>query len=158
VSGHVDVSSLLELRDADGIRFADALVGYGDVGSPLPARMAAEALDSFVELHVEQGGVLEFEGRSIGAVTAIAGLIQRAVQFLGDANHAGATPMSARRDALAAASEWVLAVERAAREVGHGAVATVGTLQVTPGGKNVIPGRVDAICDLRAPDADTLAS
>src|SRR5262249_17955456 len=111
-------------------------------------------IDSFVELHVEQGGVLEAEGVPIGAVTAIAGLVQRAVTFVGDANHAGATPMALRKDALAAASEWVLAVERVARELG--AVATLGKLDVLPGGKNIIPGRVSAVCDLRAPDARTL--
>ena len=100
-----------------------------------------------MELHIEQGGVLEAEGVAIGAVTAIAGLVQRSISFLGDANHAGTTPMGMRRDALLAAAEWMLEVERIARE--EGGTGTVGKLEVMPGGKNIIPGRVEAICDLR---------
>ena len=79
-------------------------------------RAARAAIHAFVELHVEQGGVLEAADLPIGAVTAIAGLVQRSVTFLGDANHAGATPMDLRHDALLAAAEWALGVERAARE------------------------------------------
>jgi hydantoinase/carbamoylase family amidase len=72
--------------------------------------------------------------------------------FHGEANHAGATPMHLRKDALLAAGRWALALEEAARGLGGGAVATVGKLEVFPGGKNIIPGRVEAICDLRAPE------
>ena len=75
-------------------------------------KAAAGAIHAFVELHVEQGGVLEAAELPIGAVTAIAGLVQRTVSFLGDANHAGATPMNLRRDALLAAAEWALGIER----------------------------------------------
>ncbi|MSP60731.1 MAG: Zn-dependent hydrolase [Myxococcales bacterium] len=153
VSGELSAVEVLALRDAEGVSFADALAAYRDPGAAIPARVAPGEVHAFVELHVEQGGVLEANGAQIGAVTAIAGLVQRAVTFTGDANHAGATPMHLRRDALLAAAEWALALERAAREVGGGAVATVGKLEVFPGGKNIIPGRVEAICDLRAPDA-----
>ncbi|HZS36324.1 MAG TPA: Zn-dependent hydrolase [Polyangia bacterium] len=158
ISGHVPVDAILALRDPDGVTFADALATYGDEGAALEARAEAGAIDSFVELHVEQGGVLEAQNLPIGIVTAIAGLVQRAVRFDGDANHAGATPMDLRRDALLAAAEWALAIERAARELGAGAVGTVGKLEVLPGGKNIIPGRVDAICDLRAPNAELLSA
>jgi hydantoinase/carbamoylase family amidase len=155
MSGHVPVADIHALRDPDGTSFRDALATYGDTGEPLPARASPHA---FVELHVEQGGVLEAESLPIGVVTAIAGLVQRKVTFHGDANHAGATPMNLRRDALLAASEWALAIERIARELGGGAVGTVGKLEVSPGGKNIIPGRVDAICDLRAPDRALLTA
>ena len=74
--------------------------------------------------------MLEAAELPIGAVTAIAGLVQRSVTFLGDANHAGATPMDLRHDALLAAAEWALGIERAARELGGGAVGTVGKLEV----------------------------
>jgi allantoate deiminase len=156
ISGHLAVEKILELRDPDGVRYAEAMATYGDTGAAVPARGEPNSIDSFVELHVEQGGVLEDSGCPIGAVTAIAGLVQHQLTFLGDANHAGATPMALRKDALAAASEWVLALERRARQLGHGAVATVGKLEVHPGGKNIIPGRVDAICDLRAPGRSLL--
>jgi allantoate deiminase len=158
VSGHVAVSDVLALVDPDGIVYRDALATYGDSGTPLPARAAAGSIHAFVELHVEQGGLLEAENLPIGAVTAIAGLVQRTVTFLGDANHAGATPMHLRRDALLAAAAWALRIELAAREVGGGAVGTVGKLSVSPGGKNIIPGRVEAICDLRAPDGELLSA
>jgi allantoate deiminase len=158
VSGHVAVADILQLVDGDGIAYRDALATYGDRGPALAAKAAPDAIFAFVELHVEQGGVLEAAGLPIGAVTAIAGLVQRTVTFLGDANHAGATPMDLRRDALLAAAAWALGIERAAREVGGGAVGTVGKLEVQPGGKNIIPGRVDAICDLRAPTRELLTA
>jgi allantoate deiminase len=158
LSGHVAVADVLKLVDPDGIRYADALASYGDTGAALPARAEPGRIHAFVELHVEQGGVLESASLPIGAVTAIAGLVQRTVSFLGDANHAGATPMALRRDALLAAAQWALGIERAARDVGGGAVGTVGKLTVEPGGKNIIPGRVDAICDLRAPTAELLSA
>jgi hydantoinase/carbamoylase family amidase len=158
VSGHVSIESVLALVDPDGVVYRDALATYGDAGAPIPARAQPGTIHAFVELHVEQGGVLEADGMPIGAVTAIAGLVQRTVTFLGDANHAGATPMELRHDALLAAAEWALGIERAAREVGGGAVGTVGKLTVEPGGKNIIPGRVDAICDLRAPTPELLSA
>jgi len=157
LSGHLAVADIHALRDPDGVSFAAALATYADPGAPIPARAEPGSVLAFVELHVEQGGVLEAEGTPIGVVTAINGLCQRRVTFHGDANHAGATPMHLRRDALLAASEWALAIERIARELGGGAVGTVGKLDVLPGGKNIIPGRVDAICDLRAPDPALLS-
>jgi hydantoinase/carbamoylase family amidase len=158
VSGEVAVADIHALRDAAGVTFGEALATYRDEGAPIPARLEPGAVHAFVELHVEQGGLLEASGTQIGAVTAIAGLVQRAVTFTGDANHAGATPMDLRRDALLPAAEWALAVERAAREVGGGAVGTVGRLEVRPGGKNIIPGQVEAICDLRAPERSLLTA
>lgn len=158
LSGHVAVADVHALVDGDGVRYRDALATYGDDGAPIAARAEPGSIHGFVELHVEQGGVLESAGLPIGAVTAIAGLVQRAVTFVGDANHAGATPMVLRRDALLAAAQWALGIERAARDVGGGAVGTVGKLTVEPGGKNIIPGRVDAICDLRAPTAELLSA
>ena len=158
LSGHVAVRDILALVDPDGIVYRDALATYGDAGAAIPARVEPGAIHAFVELHVEQGGVLEASHTDIGAVTTIAGLVQHTVTFHGDANHAGATPMHLRRDALLAAAQWALGIERAAREVGGGAVGTVGKMTVEPGGKNIIPGRVDAICDLRAPTPELLTA
>jgi allantoate deiminase len=154
MAGDVPVAEILSLVDRDGARFLDALAAYGDAGAPRPARRPAGSVHAFVELHIEQGGVLESRRIDIGAVTAIQGLIQHVARVRGDANHAGATPMNLRRDALAGAAEMVMAVERIAVEVG--AVATVGRLEVEPGGYNIIPGAATFSIDLRAPEAGIL--
>jgi hydantoinase/carbamoylase family amidase len=161
LSGELEVADLLRLRDTDGTLYAEALATYGDDAlfagtATLPAPVPAGSVHAFLELHIEQGAVLETSGIPIGAVTAVNGLVQRSVTFTGDANHAGATPMPLRRDALLAAAEWALAIERAAKEAGGGAVATVGRMEVLPGGRNIIPGRVEATCDLRAPTSELL--
>jgi allantoate deiminase len=126
-----------ELRDGD-VRLGDLV---GDVG---PAR---DDVLGYVEVHIEQGPVLERLGEPVGVVTAINGQSHAEVTFLGEAGHAGTTPMEDRRDALVAAARWVLAVERAG--------GTVGRLDVEPGVRNVIPGRVTATLDLRHPDDAT---
>ena len=124
----------LELRDDDGIRLGDL------VREPGPAR---EDVLGYVEVHIEQGPVLERLGEPVGVVTATAGQSHAEVTFTGEAGHAGTVPMEGRRDALAAAAEWVLAVERAG--------GTVGRLQVEPGVRNVIPGQAAMTLDLRGP-------
>jgi allantoate deiminase len=127
----------LDLRD-DGIRLGDLV---GEVG---PAR---DDVLGYVEVHIEQGPVLERLGEPVGVVTAIAGQSHAEVTFAGEAGHAGTAPIEDRRDALVAAAEWVLAVERAG--------GTVGRLEVEPGVRNVIPSRVTATLDLRHPDDAT---
>jgi hydantoinase/carbamoylase family amidase len=154
MSGDVPVESILALADRGGVVFRDALFFYGDVGAPRPARQPRGSVSAFVELHIEQGGVLEADGVDIGAVTAIAGLVQLVVRLAGDSNHAGATPMHLRRDALAGAAEVVLAAEAIAREVGG--VATVGRLSVEPGAFNIIPGAADLWIDARAAEPAVL--
>ena len=114
---------------------------------PLPGR--------HVELHVEQGPVLERAGAPLGVVTGIVGYTRREVVFEGAAGHAGTTPMTARDDALGKAAEFVLRVRDAAAAI-EGAVATVGTLEVEPGAPNVVPGTVRLTVDARAPDAERL--
>ena len=109
----------------------------------------------FIELHIEQGPVLERAGAPLGVVTGIVGSTRREVLFEGTAGHAGTTPMGAREDALVQAAEYVLHVRRAAAAI-EGAVATVGTLQVEPGAPNVVPGRVRLTVDARAPDEERL--
>jgi acetylornithine deacetylase/succinyl-diaminopimelate desuccinylase-like protein len=110
---------------------------------------------SYVELHVEQGPRLERAGAPLGVVTSIAGIVRCTRQFDGRADHAGTTPMDARRDALVAAAEYVLRVREAAATV-DGAVATVGQLDVRPGAANVVPERVQVTVDARAPDQQRL--
>ena len=101
----------------------------------------------YVEVHIEQGPVLERLGEPVGVVTAINGQSHAEVTFVGDAGHAGTAPMEDRRDALTAAAEWILAVERAG--------GTVGRVHVAPNVRNVIPGRVTVTLDLRHPDDAT---
>ena len=114
---------------------------------PLPGR--------FVEVHVEQGPVLERAGAPLGVVTGIVGYTRREVVFEGAAGHAGTTPMAARDDALSKAAEFILRVRDSTAGI-EGAVATVGSLEVEPGAANVIPGRVQLSVDARAPDAKRL--
>ncbi len=142
--------TLLGRRDANGITLADAMLSFGlnpdRIGDA--ARQPRDVL-AYVELHIEQGPVLETRDRPVGAVTSIAGATRLAVSLEGVAGHAGTVPMDARHDALAAAAEIVLAVEARCRGAGD-LVGTVGALEVLPGAVNVIPGRVALSVDIRA--------
>jgi acetylornithine deacetylase/succinyl-diaminopimelate desuccinylase-like protein len=121
---------------------------------PMGSRALTELPEAFVELHIEQGPVLERAGEPLGVVTAIAGQARGAVVFDGRADHAGTTPMDAREDALLDAARFVLHVRDCARD---GAVATVGAVDVKPNAINVVPGRVTVAVDARAPSAEQLA-
>jgi allantoate deiminase len=136
----------VELRDRDGVRLGDLLEG-----DPATARRDRTELIGYVEVHIEQGPVLEAAGEPLGVVTAIAGQTRATVTFAGEAGHAGTVPMAARRDALAAAAEWILAVEETGCSQ-PGLVATVGQLTVGPGASNVIPARATASLDVRHAD------
>jgi allantoate deiminase len=116
-------------------------------GGPLPA--------AFLELHVEQGPVLAARDVPVGIVTGIVGYARGELVFEGKAGHAGTTPMDVRDDALVAAASRILEIREAAAGI-PGAVATVGRLELEPGGSNVIPSRVWISLDLRAPDAERL--
>jgi len=110
---------------------------------------------TFLEVHIEQGPVLEQAGAPLGIVTGITGMVRAERVFEGSAGHAGTVPMSARSDALVAAAEYALHVRATARAI-DGAVATVGRLEVEPGAANVIPARVRLSVDARAPDRPRL--
>ncbi|HYG91421.1 MAG TPA: allantoate amidohydrolase [Azospirillum sp.] len=148
-AGRFDPAAL-EAKDRDGVRFADALTSFGGDPARIPESTRAQAL-AYLEVHIEQGPVLEAEGLPLGIVTAINGATRFGVTVQGMAGHAGTVPMALRRDALAAASEMVLAVERQAAGT-TGLVATVGRLEAFPGAINVIPGRVVFTVDVRAAD------
>jgi len=134
----------LDLHDAAGTSLRDAL------GAPLGEPLF-EGARAYFEVHIEQGPALEDAGVPLGVVTAIAGQTRFNLIFVGLAGHAGTTPMHLRRDALAAAAEFVLAAERLALET-PGLVATVGELGIPTGACNVIPGRVEATLDVRHQD------
>ena len=145
-------------RDRDGISIAQALRTLGEQGDPAAARRDPTDLAAYLELHIEQGPRLEKAGLPLGVVSDIVGIYHARVTIRGRADHAGATLMTARADALAAASEIVLAVERIARGRPD-AVGTVGEIAVRPGAKNVVPGECVFSLDLRAArDHDGLVS
>src|SRR5919202_1254531 len=132
------------LRDRDFAVVAFRAEETGPMGSQTLARLPR----AYLELHIEQGPVLERLGEPLGIVTAIAGQAKIPVTFRGRADHAGTTPMDAREDALVAAARFILHVEEAARA---GGVATVGALEVHPNAGNVVPERVELLVDARAP-------
>jgi len=120
---------------------------------PMGSRRLVSLPEAFVEVHIEQGPVLERAGEPLGVVTAIAGQARGAVVFEGRADHAGTTPMDAREDALVEAARFVLRVRESTRE---GGVATVGAVEVEPNAMNVVPARVAVAVDARAPTAEEL--
>jgi hydantoinase/carbamoylase family amidase len=153
-TGTLGRADLDALTDRAGVSMAEALRGAGlDPDRVHEARIDPAAVNALVELHIEQGAVLEAGGESIGVVTAIAAPHDLRVAFTGAATHAGATPMDLRRDALAGAAEWMVALEQAAHESPTGAtVATVGVLRVEPGAINVVPGAAQLDVDVRDSD------
>lgn len=142
---------MLDAKDRDGTTVRQALVEFGlDPSAVAKAKRDPKSVVGYVELHIEQGPVLESLGLPVGTVTAIASLTRFAVEYRGEAGHAGTVPMGLRRDALAGAAEAVLEIERLARSE-DGLVGTVGRLEASPGAGNVIPGLVNFSVDLRAP-------
>ena len=145
---------VLDNKDSDGTTLREALGAFGCDTSAIPALSRAPAdIRLFVETHIEQGPVLLQEELSVGVVTAIAGATRARVALQGEEGHAGTVPMAMRRDALAAASEMVLALEAHCRASDAGVVGTVGKLAVPNGGAiNVIPGSVEFTVDIRSGD------
>jgi len=131
----------------------DAMAGAGFDFERLPEARGIDDVGAYLELHIEQGPVLEQSGEDIGIVTAITGLLGFRVRFLGAANHAGTTPMDGRRDALAGASRVLLDLREEARGRDD-MTSNVGKLDVEPGGFNVIPGQAEFTIDVRSPNAE----
>lgn len=142
----------LDQPDRDGVTLADALRAFGhDPAEIAAAAIAREDAVGYLEVHIEQGPVLEREGLPLGVVSAIAGATRARITVTGEAGHAGTVPMAIRRDALTAAAELILAVEAIGRAgEADGLVATVGRLDARPGAINVVPGAVEMTLDLRA--------
>nr|WP_318385058.1 allantoate amidohydrolase [uncultured Enterobacter sp.] len=142
----------LSCEDGQGVSVAQAMVSAGLDPSRIDrAERLPDAFTAYLELHIEQGPVLEQENLALGVVTAINGARRLSCRFEGVAGHAGTVPMSHRRDALTAAAEWTLFVEQTTRRWGPELVATVGTLSCEPGAVNVIPGEVTLTLDIRSP-------
>jgi len=148
--GQLDAATLA-LADRDGVTIADTIRKFGLDPDELPGAVVDPAAFGYLEFHIEQGPVLENEDRALAVVEAIAGQTRMGLVFTGQANHAGTTPMGPlRRDALAAAAEWIVEVERYANAT-TGLVATVGKVESSSGAGNVIAGRFTATLDVRHP-------
>jgi len=149
----VTVDEARHMVDAQGISLYQALADFGlDPDVVHQARRPASDFRAYVELHIEQAAVLESEGLPVGVVTGIAGPLFLSAVLRGRADHAGATPMNLRRDALVGAAELVLAAEHVARDGGPTTVCTVGRLEVSPGAVNVVPGACRLTFDIRDTD------
>ncbi len=139
---------LLNRQDTHGISVRNAIKSFGLNPSEIPRAALSSDTLAYLEFHIEQGPVLESLGRSLGAVEAIAAQTRMEFVFVGRANHAGTTPMHLRHDAVAAAAEWIVAVERTAHN--HpGLVATVGRIEAMPGATNVIAATARVTLDVR---------
>ena len=152
-AGEYTTENILGRKDATGVTVGEALDGIGYRGSePVGQRK----FSAFVELHIEQGPLLEAENKTIGVVDRGQGIIWYDGKIVGFESHAGTTPMPLRRDALATLSEIVLAVERIANKHGPNAVGTVGEAVISAPSRNVIPGEIAFTVDVRSPESKTL--
>jgi N-carbamoyl-L-amino-acid hydrolase len=149
MAGKIPLEDAYNARDRNGIRLGDELERIGYLGSepciPRP-------LGAYLELHIEQGPILEEQQLSVGVVEGIVAISWSRLTLTGVQDHAGPTPMRIRHDALVAAAEVVRGVREIPRKVGGDLVSTVGRLDVTPNIPNAIPGRVTMSIDLRGPD------
>ncbi|MGH2340488.1 allantoate amidohydrolase [Segnochrobactraceae bacterium EtOH-i3] len=151
IAGHFDPASL-DKADKQGVTLADAIRAFGND----PEKIALAAYDpakvmAYLEVHIEQGPVLEYEGLPLGVVTAIASVTRANIRISGEAGHAGTVPMRLRHDAFSAIAELALVIENVAKgDAENGLVGTIGRVEVLPGAINVIPDRVNATLDLRS--------
>ena len=155
LSGHLGLAETLAAVGIDGATVGDELARIGYAGD---APVGAIAAHCYLELHIEQGPVLDAGGVAIGAVTGVQGICWTEYRFKGQTNHAGTTPMAMRHDAGYVAARVAVEARRLAGEIGGPQVATVGRLAVTPGLVNVVPGEALLTADLRNTDAATLAA
>jgi allantoate deiminase len=144
-----DLHELGERLDAEGVGLSEAMSEFGLDFELVPSARRVDELGGYLELHIEQGPVLETEGIEIGIVTGIVGLIGFRARFTGEANHAGTTPMQLRRDALCGAAAAVLALRDAGR-ARDDITTNVGIISAEPGGFNVVPGAAEFTIDVRS--------
>jgi N-carbamoyl-L-amino-acid hydrolase len=154
-AGAFDVQYAYDRQDRDGLRFGDELDRIGYKGA---APAGDHALAAFFELHIEQGPILEAEGKTIGIVTGVQGIRWYEVTVTGRDSHAGSTPMALRSDALLGAARMIDAVNAAALAHAPDAVGTVGLIEARPNSRNVISGEVFFTVDLRHPDDAVVAA
>ena len=159
VAGEVHAKDLAYAADAQGNKLADILASMGIYRNNLRSmRRDPSTVKAYLELHIEQGPILEAKKKPIGVVTSIAAPTRFRVVFTGQADHSGTTPMEMRKDALVAASELIVAVEEICRRYSHmekgRVVGTVGAMKIEPGVINAIPGKAELSVDIRSITAD----
>jgi N-carbamoyl-L-amino-acid hydrolase len=153
-AGLADHATMLEARDAQGVRLGDAL---SEIGLDASRPVGGKAVAAYLELHIEQGPILEAEGADLGFVVAGQGLRWYDVTVTGFESHAGSTPMPRRRDALLAALPIIEGIRDIAHAHAPAAVGTVGEMRLLPNSRNVIPGEVQFSVDIRHPESAVLA-
>lgn len=158
IAGKLTPEKIHNAIDLNGIKLTEAMESVGlNAMHSLHARRNPESIHAFLELHIEQGPVLDKMGVSIGNVDAIAGLFKWDVSLIGVANHAGTTPMDMRKDAFMGLSEFASQVQRILDENGSSrSVATIGRVEISPGAANVVPGKVEFSLDARDTNPDVL--
>ena len=149
LTGGVSPKEMEQLRDFNDETLQEVLIRYGSSLEEFKRAKRNLDLELFVEVHIEQGKILERAGQAVGIVSGIAGPAWLEVKFTGEAGHAGNTPMIGRKDPLVAASEFIGRIPQLPKKVSETAVATVGKLQVSPNGINVIPQSVTLHVDIR---------
>ncbi len=154
-----DQDALKRLTDRDGVSLPDAVGAFGvDVDRATDARAELESAAAYLELHIEQGPVLEGLGLPLGVVLGTFGVERHRITWKGQAAHAGSTPMDRRRDALAGAAKLALEIRAIAREIGHGAVCTSGSVTCRPGIVTSVVETAEQLLDQRHLDAGSLAA
>lgn len=156
VIGRIADGEAQRLTDYEGVTIGDAMRAVGLDPARIEDAKRSD-IDTFIELHVEQGPVLEHADIPVGLVTGITGLRHYVVEVTGEANHAGAFPMDLRRDPMAGAAEMISGVIDTVNRMGRPAVTTVGRLQVEPNYPAIVPAKVRFTIDARHPDADALS-
>ena len=156
--GLLDGARIDEMAAVDGVRLVDAMARAGfDAHRAPEARAPAGAVNAYVELHIEQGARLEEAGIPIGVVETIVGVRRSRVVFVGQADHAGTTPMDRRRDAFLAGADYALRVREHVVTRGSGvSVTNFGVVHVHPGASNIVPGRAELVHEMRDPDVAVL--
>jgi N-carbamoyl-L-amino-acid hydrolase len=159
LAGQVTPEYLHNARDLNGVTLVDAMAEHGlDAREALHAQRPAGSIHAYVELHIEQGPVLDRQGVPVGIVDAITGLFKWQITLTGVSNHAGTTPMKLRTDAFMGLTEFATQIERVLAEHGSPAsVATIGRVELLPGAANVVPGQAIFSLDVRDTDAAVLA-
>jgi hydantoinase/carbamoylase family amidase len=159
LAGEITFEDLTHAVDQDGTKLGDVLSSMGIYWENLASlKRAPSTLKAYLELHIEQGPILEAKKKKIGVVTSIAAPTRFRVIFIGQADHSGTTPMEMRKDALVAAAHLIIAIEEVSLKFSHvkkgRVVGTVGAIKIEPGVINAIPGRAELSVDIRSIKAE----
>lgn len=157
MAGKIRRDDLELLEDTQGITIIKAARDFGiDIDNICDAMRKPEDIKAFLELHIEQGPILEYEKKNIGIVQYVVGINQVEISIKGRADHAGTTPMDMRKDALDAAINVISSINDFIKSLMDGTVATVGTFEVMPGASNIVPGKVKFTVDVRSKDNQSI--